>query len=56
MIFSSNIKNNASVLFITCNGLTSAKETIINRDRHKSLGAVHLDQMLNWKLFRGVSN
>lgn len=31
LIFSSRITNDASVLFITCNGLTTAAETINNR-------------------------
>lgn len=54
MIFSSNIKKKATVLSITCTSVTNAKGTIINGDRHKSLDAVNLDQMLNWKLFGAV--
>ena len=47
LLFSSGITNEASVLFITCNGLSEASEAIINGKPYKLLGVIKLDQIKN---------
>lgn len=44
-LISSGITNNATVLFITSEGLTNAAERIINSKPYKGLGGVHLNQI-----------
>ena len=42
LLFSSNLQNDTDVIFITCNGLSDAREALISSKLYKALGAVHL--------------
>ena len=44
LLFSSNLQNDTDVIFITCNGLSDAREALISSKLYKALGAVHLSE------------
>ena len=44
LLFSSNLQNDTDVIFITCNGLSDAREALINSKLYKALGAVYLSE------------
>ena len=45
----SRITNEASILFITCNGLTNLSKAVIKGKPCKSLGVIHLYQIEKWE-------
>ena len=55
MLFSSSIKNNTQVIFLSCDGLKDAKEVFINLKLYKTLGAAYLNEIKNWDLIKGHS-
>ena len=55
MLFSSSIKNNARVIFLSCDILKDAKEAFINSKLYKTLGVVYLNEIKNWDLIKGHS-
>ena len=42
LLFSSNLENDTDVIFVTCDGLSDAKEVLINSKIYKTLGVVGL--------------
>ena len=48
LLFSSSVKNNTQVIFISCDRLKDAKETFINSKLYKTLGVVYLNKIKNW--------
>ena len=44
LLFSSNFQNDTDVIFITCNGLSDAREALISSKLYKALGAVYLSE------------
>ena len=52
LLFSSNLENNTDVIFVMCNGLTNAKEALINSKIYKTLGVVYLTEIKNWNLVK----
>ena len=52
-LFSSNFENETDVIFLTCNGLSNAKEALINSKIEKLLGVTYLFEILNWELAKG---
>ena len=55
LLFTSNLQNGTNIIFITCNGLSYAKEALINSKLCKTLGFVYLSQVKNWGLVKGES-
>ena len=55
LLFSSNMQNETDVIFIMCNGLSDARETLINSKLYKTLGVVYLSEVKDWKLVKGKS-
>lgn len=47
LLFSSNLENSTNVIFVTCNGLTNAKDALINSKIYKTLGVVYLSKIKN---------
>ena len=43
------------MIFITCDGLSDAKDVLINSEIYKTLGVVHLSEIKNWNLVKGQS-
>lgn len=55
LLFSSNLQNDTNVIFITCNGLSDAREALINFKLYRTLGVVYLFQIKNWDLGKDES-
>ena len=52
-LLSSNFENETGVILLTCNGLSYAKEALINSKIEKALGVTYLSKILNWELALG---
>ena len=46
-LFSASATNNTNVIFISCNGLNDAKESLIHGKNYKTIGVINLDQIHN---------
>ena len=53
LLFSSSLKKDANVIFVCCNGLNEAKESLINRKIEKTLGIVNISQIDTWEKVKG---
>ena len=52
-LFSSNFTNETEVFFLCCDGLSNAKEALINSELRKVLGVTYLSKVPNWSLAKG---
>ena len=52
-LFSSNFTNETDVIFLCCDSLSNAKETLINSELKKVLGVNYLSKFPNWSLDNG---
>ena len=52
-LLTSNFTNETDVIFLCCNGLSSAKEALINSELKKVLGVTYLCKVPNWILAKG---
>ena len=52
-LFSSNFTNETDVIFLCCDGLSNAKEALINSELRKVLGVTYLSKVPNWSLAKG---
>ena len=55
LLFSSNLQNDTDLIFIKCNGLSDAREVLINSKLYKTFGVVYLSQIKNWDIVKGES-
>ena len=55
LLFSSNFSNETDVLFISCDGLSNAKEALINSKIENVLGVCYLNEIKDWRLVKGQS-
>ena len=55
LLFSSNLENHTNVIFVTCDGLSDAKEALINSKIYKTLGIVYISEIKNQNLVKGES-
>ena len=55
LLFSSNFLNETDVLFISCDGLSNAKDALINSKIEKVLGVCYLNEIKDWKIVKGQS-
>ena len=53
LLFSSSLAKETNVIFVSCNGLTDAKETIVNAKSIKVLGVVNINQIESWDKLKG---
>ena len=49
VLFSSNIENEADVIFVTCDGLSNVNTGLINKNLRETLGVCYLHEMKDWK-------
>ena len=47
LLFSSNLESDTDVIFVTYNGLSDAKEAVINSKIYQPLGVVHHSEIKN---------
>ena len=52
LLFSSNL---IDMIFVTCYGLSDAKEPLINSKIYTTLGVVYISEIKNWSLVKGES-
>ena len=52
-LFSSNFTNETDVIFLCCDGLSNAKEALINSELKKVLGVTYLSKVPIWSLTKG---
>ena len=55
LLFSSALTNSTNVIFVSCNGLNEAKESLINGKLFKTLGVINLAETEHWDKIRGKS-
>ena len=55
LLFSSNLLNDTDLIFIKCNGLSNAREALINSKLYKTFGDAYLSQIKNWDIVKGES-
>ena len=55
ILFSSNIENEADVIFILCNGLNDAKHALINKKLENILGVCYLTEIKDWETIKEQS-
>ena len=48
LLFSSALTNSLNVIFISCNGLNEAKESLINGKLFKTLNVVNIAEIKRW--------
>ena len=52
-LFSSSLTKKTNLIFVSCNGLTDAKETVVNGKSIKVLGVVNINQIESWDKLKG---
>ena len=52
-LFSSNFTNETDVTFLCCDGLSKAKEDLIDSELKKVLGVSYLSKVSNWSFAKG---
>ena len=45
----------ANVIFLICNGLNDARDSLINRKLYKSIGVVNINEVKDWTKLKGES-
>ena len=53
LLFSSNIENDTDVILISCEGLSDAKQALINSKLTSLLGVCYLNELKDWELVKG---
>ena len=53
---SSPIEQDTNVIFLMCNGLNDAKESLINGKLYKTLGVVKTAEIKDWNKLKSQSN
>ena len=49
-MLNSNFENQTDAIFLACDGLSNAKEALINSKIAKVLGVIYLSEIVNWEL------
>ena len=55
LLFTSALTNHTNVIFVSCNGLNEAKESLINGKLFKTLGVINLTEIEFWDKIKGKS-
>ena len=53
LLFSSALTNNRNVIFVSCNGLNEAKDSLINGKLFKTLGVINIAEIEHWDKIKG---
>ena len=56
LLFSSSIKEDTKVIFITTNGLNDAKEILINGKIFQGIGVIYISEIENWDKIKNESH
>ena len=55
ILFSSNIENEADVIFVTCDSLINVNTALINKNLRDILGVCYLHDIKDWNIIKGQS-
>ena len=55
LLFNTNLEKDIDVIFVTLDGLSDAKEVLINSKIYKTLAVVYIPEIKNWNLVKGES-
>ena len=55
LLLSSSLTKDTNVILIGCNGLSDAKESLINGKIIKTLGVVNINKIESWDILKGKS-
>ena len=55
LLFSSALTNDTNVIFVSCNGLNEAKDSLINGKLFKTLGVINDAEIEHWDKIKGKS-
>ena len=55
LLFSSSFKNDTEVIIVSSEGLSNAKEALINSKLHNVLGVCYLSELKDWAEIKGQS-
>ena len=56
LLFSSSIKEDTKVIFITTNALNNAKDILINGKIFQGIGVIHISEIENWNKIKNESH
>ena len=56
LLFSSSIKEDTKVIFLTTNGLNDAKEILINGKIFQGIGVIYISEIENWDKIKNESH
>ena len=49
------VVQNTNVIFLICNGLSDARDSLINGKLYKSLGVININEIRDWAKIKGES-
>ena len=55
LLISSSVAQDTNVIFLICNGLKNARDSLINRKLYKSLGIININEIRDWTKIKGES-
>ena len=55
LLISSSVLQDTNVIFLICNGLNDARDSLINRKLYKSLGIININKISDWTKIKGES-
>ena len=55
LLISSSVVQDTNVIFLICNGLNDARDSLINRKLYKSLGVININEIKDWTKLKGES-
>ena len=56
LLFSSSIKEDTKVIFVTTNGLNNAKDILINGKIFQGVGVIYISEIENWNKIKNESH
>ena len=56
LLFSSSVKEDTKVIFITTNGLNDAKDILINGKIFQGIGVIYISEIENWNKIKNESH
>ena len=55
LLISSSVVQDTNVIFLICNGLNDARDSLINGKLYKSLGVININEIRDWTKIKGES-
>ena len=55
LLISSSVVQDTNVIFLICNGLNNARDSLINGKLYKSIGVINISKIKDWTKLKGES-